>query len=396
MNPISVSDVSKYITQIFDSEELLHGIKVYGEISGFGIVRGNAYFNIKDENSLLPCVLFGAEKYRNVKDGDLVVVEGGVKYYSKGGKINFYAISITPYGTGYLYQQFLLLKDKLQKEGLFDVGHKKELPKNIKSIGVVTSQTGAVIHDIINVATRRNPMLDIYLYPARVQGDNADDTIIEGINYFENSNVDVIIVARGGGSIEDLMPFNSEKLARKVYDCQKPIISAVGHETDFTIIDFVSDLRAPTPSAAAELVTNDLAFSIDNIKDNLTRLNYAIGNIYSQAELNIVNIITGFKPFENRLEIVKQKIIGDIKNLSMLADKPYVNAYNLIDKELSILEKLSPIHILKQGYGIVHDKEGVITSVCNIDKGQRLEIELIDGKITTIVEDVKKSYKGEK
>ena len=396
MNPISVSDVSKYITQIFDSEELLHGIKVYGEISGFGIVRGNAYFNIKDENSLLPCVLFGAEKYRNVKDGDLVVVEGGVKYYSKGGKINFYAVTITPYGTGYLYQQFLLLKEKLQNEGLFNINHKRELPKNIKSIGVVTSQTGAVIHDIINVATRRNPMLDIYLYPARVQGDNADDTIIEGINYFENSNVDVIIVARGGGSIEDLMPFNSEKLARKVYDCQKPIISAVGHETDFTIIDFVSDLRAPTPSAAAELVTNDLAFSIDNIKENLTRLNYAISNIYAQAELSIVNIITGFKPFENRLEIVKQKIIGDIKNLSMLADKPYVNAYNLIDKELSILEKLSPIHILKQGYGIVHDKEGVITSVCNIDKGQRLEIELIDGKITTIVEDVKKSYKGEK
>ena len=396
MNPISVSDVSKYIAQIFDSEELLHGIKVYGEVSGFGIVRGNAYFNIKDENSLLPCVLFGAEKYRNVKDGDLVIVEGGVKYYSKGGKINFYAISITPYGTGYLYQQFLLLKDKLQKEGLFDVSHKKELPKNIKSIGVITSQTGAVIHDIINVATRRNPMLNIYLFPAKVQGDNADNTIIEGIDYFENFDVDVIIVARGGGSIEDLMPFNSEQLARRVYACSKPIISAVGHETDFTIIDFVSDLRAPTPSAAAELVTNDLSFSIDSIKDNLTRLDYAINNLYNQSEMNIVNIITGFQLFENKLDILKQKIKGDIKNLLVLADKPYINAYNFVDKKLSILEKLSPIQILKQGYVIATHENKVVSSIDDIVIGQKLEIDFVDGKVNTTVNNVTKINKGER
>ena len=247
-----------------------------------------------------------------------------------------------------------------------------------------------------NFLNRRNPMLNIYLFPAKVQGDNADNTIIEGIDYFENFDVDVIIVARGGGSIEDLMPFNSEQLARRVYACNKPIISAVGHETDFTIIDFVSDLRAPTPSAAAELVTNDLSFSIDSIKDNLTRLDYAINNLYNQSEMNIVNIITGFQPFENKLDILKQKIKGDIKNLLVLADKPYINAYNFVDKKLSILEKLSPIQILKQGYVIATHENKVVSSIDDIVIGQKLEIDFVDGKVNTTVNNVTKINKGER
>ena len=239
-------------------------------------------------------------------------------------------------------------------------------------------------------------MLNIYLFPAKVQGDNADNTIIEGIDYFENFDVDVIIVARGGGSIEDLMPFNSEQLARRVYACSKPIISAVGHETDFTIIDFVSDLRAPTPSAAAELVTNDLSFSIDSIKDNLTRLDYAINNLYNQSEMNIVNIITGFQHFENKLDILKQKIKGDIKNLLVLADKPYINAYNFVDKKLSILEKLSPIQILKQGYVIATHENKVVSNIDDIVIGQKLEINFVDGKVNTTVNNVTKINKGER
>ena len=388
MNPISVSDISRYITQIFDSEELLHGIKVYGEVSGFSIVRGNAYFSIKDEYSLLPCVLFGAEKYKNIKDGDQVVVEGGVKYYAKSGKINFYAVSIVPYGIGYLYQQFLLMKEKLQKEGLFDESHKKNLPENIKSIGVVTSSTGAVIHDIINVATRRNPMLNIFLYPAKVQGDDADLTIIDGIDFFENYNVDVIIIARGGGSLEDLMPFNSEKLARRVYECQKPIISAVGHETDFTIIDFVSDLRAPTPSAAAEIVTKDVSSTIDVVKDNLARLTYAINNICNQAEIVVVNYVNGLKPFGDKVNLLKEKVYSNIKSLKMLSDKPYVNAYNLVDKNLSILEKLNPIQILKQGYAIVEKQNGRVLKAKDVVRGEIINIGVADGNITALVENI--------
>ena len=257
--PITVSQVSQYVKQIFDAEELLHGICVVGEISGWSYLRGTSYFTLKDENSAISCVCFTADKFNDFKNGDSVMVVGSVKYYTKTGKLNFNAIKIEPYGENVLYQKFLELKKSLEDKGYFLPECKKPIPKQIKRIGVVSSEGGAVIQDIINIRTRRNPAIDIVLYPVKVQGVGAENEIAHGISVLDNYNVDVIVVARGGGSFEDLAPFNTEIVADAVFYCKKPLVSAVGHETDYTIIDFCSDLRAPTPSAAAELLCPDVS-----------------------------------------------------------------------------------------------------------------------------------------
>ncbi|MBO7527614.1 MAG: exodeoxyribonuclease VII large subunit, partial [Clostridia bacterium] len=270
--PISVSQLNGYIRQIFDAEELLHGISVYGEISGWSYTRGTAYFTLKDEGGALSCVCFDIKENEHFKDGDSVMVIGSAKYYAKGGKLNFNVVKIEPYGESILYKKFLELKNKLEELGYFNPDNKKPIPKNIARIGVVTSAEGAVIQDIINVRTRRNPNIDIVLYPAKVQGINAEKEIAEGIKFLDQWNVDAIVVARGGGSMEDLMPFNTIEVADAIHDCNKFILSAVGHETDFTICDFCSDLRAPTPSAAAELLCSDMTSLKQKFRLNVSRL----------------------------------------------------------------------------------------------------------------------------
>ena len=220
--------------------------------------NGISAVSVKDEESTLPCVCFNPAIFQDVNEGDMVTLSGGPNFYTKSGRFNYIVYRIEPAGQGLLYQRFMELKNKLEQEGLFAAEHKKPMPKTIKRIGVVTSKEGAVIQDIKNVTWRRNPSVEIVLYPTKVQGVDADKEIVEGINFFSNyNNVDVVVVARGGGSMEDLSAYNTESVARATYNCKKPIVSAVGHETDFTIIDFVSDLRAPTPSAAAELLTID-------------------------------------------------------------------------------------------------------------------------------------------
>ncbi|MFQ6773404.1 MAG: exodeoxyribonuclease VII large subunit, partial [Clostridia bacterium] len=292
----SVKEISNYIKQVIDAEAVWNNILVMGEVSSYNVTRGIAYFNIKDEDSLLSCVLFNAEKYGPVKIGDKVLLRGSVKYYVKGGRLSFNAISLQQYGQGELYQKFLQLKEKLTNEGLFDESHKKPLPQDIKRVGVVTSRTGAVIRDIINVSTRRNPMIDIVLYNAQVQGVCAVEQIIDGIKFFDQYDpVDVIVVARGGGSIEDLQPFNEEAVARAVYECNKPLVSAVGHETDFTIIDFVADLRAPTPSAAAELVTTDMSGVVAKLKNALAGLTYEENKRLDMYYTNTTNRVLKLK-----------------------------------------------------------------------------------------------------
>ena len=272
MKIFTVRELNKIIKDLIDNEIVLEDITVSGELSSFSITRNIAYFTLKDSDNLLNCVMFGAKTEFSV--GDMVQISGNVKYYPKGGRLTFNAYKIELSGQGELYKQFIELKEKLQKEGLFDEKNKIPIPRFISSIGVVTSATGAVLQDIKNVTRRRNPNLDIYVYDASVQGKFAVSDVIEGITYFDNlSDVDVIIVARGGGSLEDLMPFNNEELARVAFICNKPLISAVGHETDFSILDFVADLRAPTPSAAAELVTYDsleLSRQIEHMQYNLS------------------------------------------------------------------------------------------------------------------------------
>lgn len=297
---VTVTVLSNYLKNILDAETLLYNIDVVGEVSGWSLSGANAFFTIKDSGAILNCVLFGANNFIKPKIGDKVIVTGSPKYYVKGGKLNFNVSNIKLFGEGEIYKRFIELKNRLQKEGLFDVDHKKPMPEKIDRIGVVTSETGAVIHDILNVAGRRNAGQDIVLFPIKVQGIGADVEIARAINFFSNyDGVDAIIVGRGGGSEEDLQNFNSEIVARAIYNCNKFVVSAVGHEVDTTICDYVADLRAPTPSAAAELLTKDglerkqkLQMLIKNICDltknkitlNETILQNLLKNINSEAQ----------------------------------------------------------------------------------------------------------------
>ena len=313
---LSISQVNNYIKNIFEAEVMLQNICVFGEVSSYKISNGIAYFNLQDENGLLPCVLFGANRFDVPNVGDMVLVVGSVSYYAKGGKLSFNATHIAPYGKGLLYEKFLKLKEELESRGYFNLDHKKPLPERVNRIGVVTSATGAVIQDIIDVTHRRNKGVDIVLYPVKVQGIGAEVEIAKGINFFsEYPNVDVVIVARGGGSLEDLQPFNTELVAEATYNCLKPIVSAVGHETDTTIIDFVSDLRAPTPSAAAELVVNKISDDLKLISNCVSKIeNYVSGFIYEYFSTtnNCVNSVD---------LIIRNKILSNSSKLNLSVSK---------------------------------------------------------------------------
>ena len=360
-NVISVAKLCGYIKRIFDSEELLHNISAYGEVSGLSISRGIAYFNLKDEDAMLPCVYFGINEELN--NGDKIIATGTPGYYVKGGKLNFNVLKTKPYGLGEIYQKFLETKNKLEKEGLFLECRKKPLPKDIRRIGVVSSETGAVIQDIINVATRRDDSVDIVLYPASVQGIYAENEIIRAIEFLDNYNVDVIVVARGGGSFEDLNVFNSERIARVVADAKKPIISAVGHETDFTIIDFVSDLRAPTPSAAAEILTQ-----IKNEKKQQVLQKFLQLQKLTHFEL------------ENKFELYNSfRRVFESSVKQILRDKEY--EYALTQK---ILEKHNPIDLLNKGYAFI-EKDGNAVGFDNIKIDDEINIIIKGGKIGAVV-----------
>lgn len=357
-NALQVSQINKIIKDIVDNEIILESVKVVGEISSFSVTRGTAYFVLKDAESMLSCVMFNCKSNLNI--GDSVVVQGSIKYYSKGGKLSLNCYSIEHSGLGELYKRFIELKNKLETEGLFDVSYKKTIPTYIKRVGVVTSRTGAVIQDIINVRTRRNPNLDIVLYDAQVQGLLAKQQIIEGINFFsEYDDVDCIIVARGGGSIEDLQPFNEEDVARAVFACKKPIISAVGHETDFTIIDFVADLRAPTPSAAAEIVTYDS----NELKNTI--------NFYQDKILNLMkNIIIDnhmvLNDYTSKIEYLMTEYVNNLKvKMTSYADSIEYNINKIIQNTtyrvnicLNTLDNLNPAKVMAKGYSVIK-KEGI-------------------------------------
>ena len=384
MKVYTVSQINRIIKNLIDNEVILEDILITGELSSFSISRNIAYFTLKDNDNLLNCIQFQAHSEFQI--GDSVQCRGNVKYYPKGGKLTFTALSIKKCGQGELYQQFLKMKQKLQDEGLFDESHKIPIPKFINSVGVVTSKTGAVLQDIKNIAFRRNPNLKIYVYDAQVQGNLAVRQVIEGITYFDNySDVDVIIVARCGGSIEDLMPFNDEELARIAYICNKPIISAVGHETDFTILDFVSDLRAPTPSAAAELVTFDNSEMIRYIKDlqsNLfSILNNKIIELDTSIQYNILDI-------EHKLnESVNEEILyisDKLQNIERILDKNVDTTIYKVNILLNTLDKLNPTRLLRSGYAHITKDSQLINSL-NVKVGDELNIRTNDMKLEALV-----------
>ena len=385
MKIFTVTQINKIIKDLIDNEIVLEDITVSGELSSFSISRNIAYFTLKDNESLLNCVMFGAKQEFSV--GDMVQIRGNVKYYPKGGKLSFNAYKIELSGQGELYKRFVELKEKLQKEGLFDESNKIPIPRFVSSIGVVTSATGAVLQDIKNVTRRRNPNLDIYVYDASVQGKFAVSDVIAGITYFDNlSDVDVIIVARGGGSIEDLMPFNDEELARVAYICNKPIISAVGHETDYSILDFVADLRAPTPSAAAELVTYDcveLKRLVENMKINIeNKFVQKLSNLQTDVNYYINNIDRNINSMVND-ELLH---VNDILNhMDVCVSNNIDRTRYRVDILLNTLDKLNPARLLKSGYSYVVNENNEIVTYKNVKINDKLNITLSDVKLKAVV-----------
>lgn len=392
-NPITVTDLNKYIKEKIDNDEMLNNVLIKGEISNFkNHYTGHMYFTLKDENSLIKCVMF--KTYTThlsfmPKDGMKVIILGSVSVFERDGVYQVYAKAMKEDGLGSLYTAYEELKNKLEQEGLFNKEHKKKIPFMPKTIGVLTSNTGAVIRDIINVSTRRNPNVHIKLYPVPVQGPGASEKIAEGIKFMnENKLADVLIIGRGGGSLEDLWPFNEEIVARAIYDSEIPIISAVGHETDFTISDFVADLRAPTPSAAAELAVAN----VDDIKYTLQTYN----NRYKTTLRKKIELMKleyekcmQRQAFKNPTQkINEQYMLVDMKIKiiqNSIKIKLKEGKTNFV-KQVSRIDSLSPLKTLARGYSIVTKENGQIAKEAKeLSKGEKIAIRLSDGKINATV-----------
>ncbi len=394
----SVSDVNMFIKHMFATEYVLNNISVMGEVSNCKYhSSGHIYFTIKDSLSQLSCVMFssmrtGLDFY--MEAGQEVIVQGSISVYERDGKYQLYAKKIIRYGSGRLYEEYEKMKKRLLEEGLFDTNKKKNIPKYAKSIGVVTAPEGAVIHDICNVSKRRNSYIQIYLYPAKVQGIGADDTVIAGIKYFEKTDVDTIIIGRGGGSIEELWAFNSEKLARVIALCTKPIISAVGHETDVTIADFAADLRAPTPSAAAELAVYSYADTEAALRQMAYTIKWQFNSILNMKKIKLNQYNMSLKHF-NPQDIVYQKrmYLADCEDklLAIIKQKLETAKYQL-SLYAEELKGLSPLYKLESGYSYVTDIDGDnIKSVADIKKGEKLVIIMQDGKAEVEVSKIERN-----
>lgn len=389
----NVSEVNKYIKMLMDSDPLLTNISIRGEITNFKAhYTGHLYFTLKDESATIKCVMFkGNAQFLRFKpqDGMKVVIQGQISAFERDGVYQIYCKSMSPEGLGDLYLAYEQLKEKLSKEGLFDDVHKKPIPFLPQRVGVITSRTGAVIRDIINVSTRRYPNVNILLYPAAVQGVNVASTVIEGINTFNKlDNVDVIIIARGGGSFEDLFGFNDEGIARAVFASHIPIVSAVGHETDFSICDFVADLRAPTPSAAAELVYPEYSEIVSRITTDKNRTMIAMKN-YIERKRQYVERLKAAK-----LEKVPLDIINRYRmNIDSIISKSESTIRYSIEKyktrcvrSITKIDALSPLKTITRGYSVAELNGKVIRKVEDVKSDDKIQITVSNGKINAIVE----------
>ena len=393
LTTISVTKFNNIVKDIFNNEEFLHSVNVVGEVFGISRAKNAVYFSLKDEESTLPCVCFNSAVFGDVKEGDMVVLSGGPNFYTKSGRFNYITYRIEKAGQGILYQKFVELKNKLEKEGLFDIAHKKPLPKSIKRIGVVTSKEGAVLQDIKNVAWRRNPAVEIVLYPTKVQGNDAEKEIVEGINFFSTyDKVDVVVVARGGGSMEDLSAYNTEVVARATYNCLKPIVSAVGHETDFTIIDFVSDLRAPTPSAAAEILTQDTEKERSSFRFLVKKLSREMMSLYSDR---VEDFLDNMRYLTNKIEdyvFERYDVLKEIcEKISYQLEKQTDFEKHRLELLSLTLQKLDPLAILRRGYAKVEQNGKSVESVLEISEKESLSVNFFDGEVEAKV--LKKNFK---
>ncbi len=389
----TVTEINEYIKWLIDGEAQLQDVYVVGELSNFKKhTTGHCYFSLKDEKCEIRAVMFAsyARKLRfKPENGMKLVVHARVSVYPQGGSYQLYVDDMQPDGIGALYLAYEQLKNKLSNEGLFDDIYKKQIPKYPKRIGVITSPTGAAIRDIINVSTRRMPNIQILLYPTLVQGPEAPYELTRAVEYFNiENNVDVIIIGRGGGSIEDLWAFNDENLARAIFNSKIPIISGVGHEIDFTICDFVADIRASTPSAAAEIATTDIKETMKNLNDFEYRaLNSLVGYVsFCRDKLENIKTNRIFKYPESLLDIPKMRFSASVELL-----KSTMNEINLLNREEfakinAKLYALNPMAVLSRGYGVVYDENNdILKSINNVLVGNKIKVRLCDGELKAIV-----------
>ena len=394
-NIYSVGQINNYIKNMFSQDFMLRNISVKGEISNCKYhTSGHIYFTIKDAAGTISAIMFAGNRRGlgfTMKEGDKVIVTGSVEVYEKTGSYQLYARQIELDGAGNLYLQFEKLKNELEEMGYFAKEYKISIPQYAKRIGIVTAPTGAAIQDIRNISKRRNPYVELILYPALVQGEGAAQSIVNGIYALEQIGVDIIIVGRGGGSIEDLWAFNEKIVADAIFNCRIPTISAVGHETDWTIADFVADMRAPTPSAAAELAVFDYRLVQDKLYEYNRRMQNSLYNKLelSRQKLNSYKLKLDYLSPEHKLNENRRRLMEYEEKLKLRMDMIIKEKKHLLELYAGRLEACSPVKKLGQGYAYVEDCNGrSLRSIEGVEKNQDITVYLLDGKIRTVVSEV--------
>ena len=389
----SVGQVNKYIKNMFAQDFMLHHISIKGEVSNCKYhSSGHIYFTMKDADGTINAIMFAGNRREGLKfpmkEGDRVVVTGSVEVYERDGRYQIYARTIERDGEGNLYLKFEALKRELEEMGMFAEEYKQPIPTYAKTVGIVTAETGAAIQDIRNIAGRRNPYVQLILCPALVQGEGAAASIVHGIHALEQIGVDVIIVGRGGGSIEDLWAFNEEKVARAIFEAKTPIISAVGHETDTTIADFAADLRAPTPSAAAELAVADIRLLLDNLTGFRQKLRRSMDNRLQVMEQNLKYYRTKLELLspQGRIREMRTRLLDDEGRIQSAMENQIYRARQNLDIYIERMKGLSPLDKLKQGFSYVENQEGKgVTSISQVKKGDTVNIRVTDGTLVASI-----------
>ena len=401
-NVLSVSSLNFYIKSIIDDDQNLNNIFVEGEISNFKnhFASGHYYFSLKDEKSIIKCVMFktAAQHLKFIPETSMkVIVRGRVSVFDRDGQYQIYVDDIRPSGVGELALKFEQLKRKLELEGLFDADSKRQIPKAVNRIAVITSETGAAVRDILSILERRNPLLEVIMCPVIVQGELAANSMIKTLNkVYSLSGIDLIIIGRGGGSSEDLFCFNDEELVRKIYESPIPVISAVGHETDFTLCDFVSDVRAATPSAAAELSTVSMTDRIDRIKTNFIRIRELCLSTYNYYSESLDKSLSSYifeKP-QNLINACKSVLNNTLLRLFSATNEAYKVKEKSVFENIIKLKSLNPTELMLRGYSITTDMNGkVIKSANSVNIDDNITVTFQDGKISTKVYNIEKGDK---
>ena len=400
-NVYTVKQVNVYIKNMFTQDFMLNRIYVKGEVSNCKYhTSGHIYFSLKDESGTIACVMFAGQRGGlsfHMSEGQQVVVLGSVSVYERSGSYQLYAKEIRLDGDGVLYERFQMLKRELEEMGMFAGEYKKPIPAYAKTVGIVTAPTGAAIRDIMNIAARRNPYVQLILYPAQVQGTGAKESIVRGIRALEAYGVDVMIVGRGGGSIEDLWAFNEEEVARAIFNCRIPVISAVGHETDTTIADYVADLRAPPPSAAAELAVSDYRQTKELLREYERKMNRMLEQQIRIKKLKLQEFQTklGFLHPRYRLQERQQRLVDLEDRLRLLMERRMQMARHKMALYAERMKGLSPLEKLSQGYSYVAGEDGkAVKSITQIRPKEELSIYVTDGVIRASVREIREEEHG--